>query len=1450
MFFPRPRATLYLLVFFFLISYKLCAQVVCTPVYINEYKGSDGGPLQPHAVKGLPDGTYLVAGRAALSSSTTYDGFVSKYAADGTQLWSYFIGGAANDDITGITPLNDGSFLLYGVTGSFGYAGGKGWLVHIDGNGKVLWSWQLGASTTGTDRIKAIQQYPDGDLVGTLNVNDSSTASDPVVFKMGLDGTIRWTQRFDNGSDDSFTTLAITGDTVYAGGYSTVSGLLVGVLCELQAETGEHLSTRNIGSGDPTFNAQVTGLQIYNNTISFGLYLNKGVLYYGGTNSILLIQTDLAGNMTYCSYAQDVQGFAPLRCIRTQDGGFYILRTDTKGIGAPTVDKVNSYGYQEWGLMLFGNINFANAIAYDMTADGGCVAAGHYTEFTGSAWPEVMRLVKMTANGEVASCTLGSEAFPANSSTYTQAAFTWAANPAFSVLSAGVSPVVSADAFAVAASCTGSICVDHTPIPAGCGKTYNIEYGADKSTEILDIVATPDGGRVGVGAIQTASTAYGITYYDGLVTKYQSNGDIAWTKNYNIPGETMQLRRVLRTADGNLLALGTIYYIADHYVYDAMILLKLDNNGSIIWVHYVSNDETEMVDAAPTPDNGFVVALLDNYGSGDIQYNFVQRFDANGNKVWATQVNPSPYTANYKAITCTQDAVFVAYDSYAYTYDEFGVDRLDLNTGALVYSKRYSAGAGTNILVNNIFASKDSAYIFLYRNSGNTAQNMLFGLDQQGNIVRALDLGADPVNPFPEFASTHLDGAVPSVTMTADQDFWLASRVNLAGTSYMEVTRLKQDGTVELSKLHAALNNYLPYNVRPQGKGLIVVGAAYVTHSGNGSFSNGFVLKLDSSGQLQTGAAANCLATDRPFTVTPCTTCGPVTIQPPYAGATQIGTPSLGVPYVQDNDTRAILSCFQPGNCANVNLLQRGAVCAVKDTMVYYLDKSGNCGAAATWSYDTSFFQPGIISGDSIELIVQKAGSTTVGAQVEGYCSLTNENVPANIVFSGLTGLGLTPDTVICNNGPINLQATKGFATYVWNDNSTGSSLQVVVPGQYSLVATDLCGKSYNAAVNVTDANAVFHVTSDTVKCNNDVDPLQATTGYSDYQWSPATDLQAQDNKALVWPDVTTRYTVSALRSPGCNVSASVLVTTLASPQIKLGDDTTICTSDSVLLDGGTGFNSYAWSNGASTSQIYVRDPGTYSVAALYNNGCVSRDTFTLQGLYTPKPVLNKDSIFCIGEPRMLDAGGSFSAYLWSDGSTGPTVQVSGTGEYWVRVTDEHGCTAADTVHVSVSADPPAGFLPTDTTVCQYGGLKLTTREPYDSYSWSDLSSAASITVNQPGTYWLEVTDNNGCTATDTVVVTQKFCLIGVFVPNAFTPDGNGHNDLLRPLVYGDIKLLDFEVFDRWGMRVFETQTVLNGWDGTIRGTPASAGTYVWFCKYQAPGGSVRMEKGTAILIR
>ncbi|WP_431213749.1 T9SS type B sorting domain-containing protein [Puia sp. P3] len=113
----------------------------------------------------------------------------------------------------------------------------------------------------------------------------------------------------------------------------------------------------------------------------------------------------------------------------------------------------------------------------------------------------------------------------------------------------------------------------------------------------------------------------------------------------------------------------------------------------------------------------------------------------------------------------------------------------------------------------------------------------------------------------------------------------------------------------------------------------------------------------------------------------------------------------------------------------------------------------------------------------------------------------------------------------------------------------------------------------------------------------------------------------------------------------------------------------------------------------------------------------------------------------------------------------------------------------------------------------------------------------------------VEATTAGGCSGTDTVNV-KVFGVAGLFVPNAFTPNNDGRNDILRVIGPGIGKLVVFAVYDRWGRQVFLTRNAGVGWDGTFGGRNMDAGTYVWMAEAVDDHGKIVQKKGTVVLIR
>jgi gliding motility-associated-like protein len=234
-----------------------------------------------------------------------------------------------------------------------------------------------------------------------------------------------------------------------------------------------------------------------------------------------------------------------------------------------------------------------------------------------------------------------------------------------------------------------------------------------------------------------------------------------------------------------------------------------------------------------------------------------------------------------------------------------------------------------------------------------------------------------------------------------------------------------------------------------------------------------------------------------------------------------------------------------------------------------------------------------------------------------------------------------------------------------------------------------------------------------------------------------------------------------------------------------------------------------------------------------------------------PSINLNKDSVICKGNPRVLSAGNGFVNYLWSTGELTPTISINNPGIYWVKVTDNHSCSKSDSVIVKQIVNPPKNFISKSDSICaSYGNLKISSPNTFSSYLWSNGIITNSIVINNPGTYWLTVTDKYLCKNTDTVIVYTKKCLEGFYIPTAFTPNQDGLNDIFKPIIGGNLKAYRFTIYDRWGNLVFTTTDIRTGWDGRIKNLLYDSGIFIWTCAFELEGYQSNFKKGTVTLIR
>jgi gliding motility-associated-like protein len=327
--------------------------------------------------------------------------------------------------------------------------------------------------------------------------------------------------------------------------------------------------------------------------------------------------------------------------------------------------------------------------------------------------------------------------------------------------------------------------------------------------------------------------------------------------------------------------------------------------------------------------------------------------------------------------------------------------------------------------------------------------------------------------------------------------------------------------------------------------------------------------------------------------------------------------------------------------------------------------------------------------------------------------------------------------------------------------------------------------------------------------------------------------------------DELTTHTVQCVLHYECPDTTTTFVTVVPPPLLTLAHDTTVCAGATLSVEQPNVI-SYLWSNGATTPSITVDSAGTYQVAVT-NIGCRAESDSFHVNLYGQSAVdFGNDSILCELATLMLDATQPHPAeYLWQDNSTNTTYLVYQDGDYWVVVTDN--CLgASDTIHIGYLSDFRVSLGP-DTMLCEGKTLVLSPGIDHCNYLWQDGSTQPVYVVRGPGNYSVEV--SNLCFShSDAVNVDYEHCAQELYLPNAFTPDGNGLNEVFLPVfAYPDeVEEYRMEIYNRWGTLVFRSEEKTFGWDGAN----APSGVYAYVVTYKTRGEHARSVTGNVTLVR
>ena len=334
-------------------------------------------------------------------------------------------------------------------------------------------------------------------------------------------------------------------------------------------------------------------------------------------------------------------------------------------------------------------------------------------------------------------------------------------------------------------------------------------------------------------------------------------------------------------------------------------------------------------------------------------------------------------------------------------------------------------------------------------------------------------------------------------------------------------------------------------------------------------------------------------------------------------------------------------------------------------------------------------------------------------------------------------------DTSICFGDSIVLNSFVTGAAYLWNDNSSSSTLKVKQSGIYSVTVTaGNCAIVDSITVTVNPYFTV-DIGVDSTLCFGDSIVLDATMPSSSYLWSnnsTAVTLKVKQ-AGIYWAEVTVN---------GCLKRDSVTINIDPDIQPTLGNDTSICFGDSIVLNSFVTGAAYLWNDNSSSSTLKVKQSGIYSVTVTAGN-CAKIDSITVTVNPDFTVDIGVDSVLCFGDSIVLDATMPSASYLWSNNSTAATLKVKQARIYWVDVAVS-GCVRRDsaTINIHPNIQPTLG---NDTSICFGDSVQFNLNFPRFIYLWSDASTDSAFTIKESGVFWAEITSKSGCKSRDSIQV-------------------------------------------------------------------------------------------------
>ena len=534
------------------------------------------------------------------------------------------------------------------------------------------------------------------------------------------------------------------------------------------------------------------------------------------------------------------------------------------------------------------------------------------------------------------------------------------------------------------------------------------------------------------------------------------------------------------------------------------------------------------------------------------------------------------------------------------------------------------------------------------------------------------------------------------------------------------------------------------------------------------------------------------------------------------------------------------------------------------------------------------------VSGSTFSAVGLAAGTYSVTYTVGGACGGVDVAV---VTVSGIIATTIEANaTCAGGDGSINLNVSGGIApyTYLWNNGATTQDISGLSAGTYSVTITDSKG------CTATESAMITQPTSPNLIVNNpapvckpasvDLRVPAITNGSSlgltfTYWMNPEATVPLNSPGEIISGGT---YYIKAVNSEGCSVIKPVVVIIDEVPTVTV-NSSTICAdggfANIIATPTPAGNYTYAWSvpagvlNPGNVAQFGTNTPGTYSVTIANSSGCSATGSGTLNA--TPVAAFGETDPICAGASATVtinlvgtppfqitysDGANTFVVNSINTNTYQFTVQPQSTTTYSILNVKDAKCSNSSitsTVTVTVFTTPGAVRYPTLTTPPnEFLPLDARILGNNHTYSWSPGAGLNNFLIRNPvfrydrtTEYFITITSPEGCSVIDTLLVrvlaqAPPSLKSDIFVPKAWSPNKDGHNDKLFPLTVNIAELKYFRIFNRWGQLVFETNRIGDGWDGIFKSQPQVMDVYTWTLEAIGEDGVYYKRSGNSALLR